>query len=272
MLNDAMKESVTSHSSKIVELPFDKIGIYYDLIYEDKDYVGEVDYVLDLIKRSGGTSDRILDLGCGTAKHAVAFAQRGCDVVGVDRSEAMLGLARERVRLADQTAKVQLRLGDVSQLRYNKTFDCVVSLFHIASYQVSDDSLFGYFQSASSAVKDGGLFLFDIWYGPAVVSTQPEIRVLRKQNSELELIRIAEPNHRSLESRVDIQYTAMIKAAGDSQFDCYGELHQMRYFGCRELKWLLNVHGFDLLHSESWVEGKTPSLETWSVTIVAKKR
>jgi len=44
---------------------------YYDLLYQDKDYVGEVKYVDNLIaKFSEGKSKTILDMGCGTGKHA----------------------------------------------------------------------------------------------------------------------------------------------------------------------------------------------------------
>ena len=71
----------------------------YDALYESKDYESECDLLLDVL-REGGDRDvrRILDLGCGTGSHALELAQRGLDVVGVDRSAEMTAIARREGR------------------------------------------------------------------------------------------------------------------------------------------------------------------------------
>ena len=59
---------------------------YYDLLYREKDYPGEVDYVDALIKKYAVNDARtILDLGCGTGGHAILLARKGYRVTGVDR-------------------------------------------------------------------------------------------------------------------------------------------------------------------------------------------
>ena len=50
---------------------------YYDLFYADKDYVAEVAFVRDIIQRHKPNARSILDLGCGSARHAVEFARAG---------------------------------------------------------------------------------------------------------------------------------------------------------------------------------------------------
>ena len=48
---------------------------YYDLLYSDKDYAGEVDYIIKLIKENSNEAKTLLDMGSGTGKQA-AFQQR----------------------------------------------------------------------------------------------------------------------------------------------------------------------------------------------------
>jgi SAM-dependent methyltransferase len=69
----------------------------YDALYRDKDYQSECD-LIERVFREYGTRPvhTILDLGCGTGNHAIPLAQRGYEVVGVDRSADMLEIAREK--------------------------------------------------------------------------------------------------------------------------------------------------------------------------------
>ena len=68
----------------------------YDLFYRDKDYAAESDLIECIFQTYGdGAIRSILDLvGCGTGNHAIPLAQRGYEVVGIDRSENMLDQAR----------------------------------------------------------------------------------------------------------------------------------------------------------------------------------
>ena len=70
---------------------------YYDLLYRDKDYLGETEFVERLIQRHSPGARRILELGCGTGIHAVMLAEKGYEVTGLDLSEGMLEVAAQRV-------------------------------------------------------------------------------------------------------------------------------------------------------------------------------
>lgn len=68
----------------------------YDLLHRDKDYAVEAAYVADRLKRHGVEAGAILDLGSGTGKHALELVRMGNDVLGVDRSDAMVRIANQR--------------------------------------------------------------------------------------------------------------------------------------------------------------------------------
>jgi len=59
---------------------------YYDVLYQDKDYAGEADFVLSCLVRRQGEPRTLLDLGCGTGRHGLEMARRGVSVTGVDMS------------------------------------------------------------------------------------------------------------------------------------------------------------------------------------------
>ena len=80
---------------------FENYAYYYDLLYSDKKYEEEVEYVNKLIQHFFTGAESLLELGCGTGVHAEYFAKCGYTVHGIDQSEAMLKLADERWKLLD---------------------------------------------------------------------------------------------------------------------------------------------------------------------------
>ncbi len=63
---------------------------YYALLYRDKDYVAEADYVAGLVKKYHPDAQSILELGFGTGIHASLLAEKGFTVYGIERSPETL--------------------------------------------------------------------------------------------------------------------------------------------------------------------------------------
>jgi len=82
----------------------------------------EVTFLIDVLGLAQG--DRVLDIGCGPGRHALALARRGFEVVGVDRSEEFVGLARE----AATGLPVTFEVLDVRDLAYEAEFDAAICL------------------------------------------------------------------------------------------------------------------------------------------------
>ncbi len=243
---------------------FDTYARYYDLLYRDKDYSGESEYVAAHIRKQAPKSKRILELGCGTGAHAEHLARMGYTVHGVDMSEAML--ARAEARKANLPPELAARLtfgvGDVRNVRMGEFYDIVISLFHVMSYQTTNTDLEAAFETASIHLKHGGLFLFDFWYGPAVLTQRPEVRVKRLEDDEIKVTRIAEPRMYVNENVVDVNYTVFIEAKLTGQVKQIKETHKMRYLFLPELQcygaWKLKGSG-----SYAWMTGNQLNVDTW---------
>lgn len=84
----------------------------------------EVRFLLELLDLPAGA--RVLDVGCGPGRHAVAFAEAGLAVTGVDVSRRFLQLAAERARAAGVPAA--FFEVDARQMPFDDEFDAVVSI------------------------------------------------------------------------------------------------------------------------------------------------
>jgi magnesium-protoporphyrin O-methyltransferase len=82
------------------------------------------------------TGQRVLDAGCGTGALAVEAARRGAQVVAIDHSPTLVGLARERIP-ADVQARVDFQAGDMLDPALGN-FDWVVAMDSIIHYQPTD--------------------------------------------------------------------------------------------------------------------------------------
>ena len=113
---------------------FDEIGKYYDLLYENKDYESEAEYLDLLLKRFSNQAQTVLELGCGTGKHAKYLFKKGYKIHGIDRSKSMIEIASKNKRgIYEQ--------GDILKINLEKEFDVIISLFHVFSYQTSNSSV-----------------------------------------------------------------------------------------------------------------------------------
>jgi SAM-dependent methyltransferase len=251
---------------------FDHYARYYDLLYRDKDYAAEADFVADLIRTHAPRAHTLLELGCGTGRHAELLARQAFATHGVDLSEGMLADAeRRRGNLSDELReRLAFSRGDVRGLRLGRQFDAVISLFHVMSYMTKPQDLERAFATARAHLAPGGIFLFDFWYGPAVLCDPPMVRVKRMFDDQLEVIRIAEPTLYPNENCVDVNYEVHIREKGTEMVNCLRERHRMRYLFLPEIRELLGRNGMEPLSFREWLTGKEPDCSTWNVTAVGR--
>jgi len=242
---------------------------YYDLLYQDKDYVAEVDYIDKLIINYSSKTKTILDLGCGTGKHDSLLCDKGYIVHGVDISQEMLDIAETRRK--DKENKLTFSHSDITQLNINKKFDSIVSLFHVMSYQNTNTALDKVFTGVKDHLNRDGLFIFDFWYGPAVLTDLPKTTIKRLEDENIKVTRIAESKLHPQLNTVDVNFDVFIENKKNNNSVEKKELHTMRYFFDTELEMLCDKYGFNIEAKYSWLNYEKPSFDTWNVVWVLKK-
>jgi SAM-dependent methyltransferase len=249
-----------------------KYAGYYDLIYQNKDYVSEVNYILSILSQSRTDLLSILELGCGTGRHAFILSDKGFQIDGIDLSNEMISIANEQLRKLPQeiASNIKFEQGDLRTIRMNKQYDVVISLFHVISYQTSNEDLSAAFATAKAHLKPGGIFLFDCWYGPGVLSDRPTTRVKRLDNSKLSIVRIAESVMFPNENLVDVNYQIIINDKDTLQDEHFYETHRMRYLFQPEVKLILEHNGLELVQYGEWGKDSLPNFSSWEVYFLSR--
>lgn len=250
----------------------DRFGLYaqyYDLLYKDKDYAEEANYVDDLIKQQTPSANKLLNLGCGTGKHDYELARLGYNLTGVDLSKEMADQAIANIP-ADIGNQLGFLTSDIGTLRLNTTFDAVISLFHVMSYQVTNKDLHEVIDTSYQHLEPGGLFIFDCWYGPGVLTDPPVVRKKKMSNDAINVTRLAEPILYSLENTVDVNYTILINLANSDEVTEIKETHKMRYLFVTEIELLIEKK-FKLLRVNDWLTHEKPGLNSWNAVFILQR-
>ena len=246
---------------------------YYNLFYKDKDYAGEAEHVQSLIQKHRPGAKDILDLGCGTGRHDFLLAEKGYEVTGVDRSKEMLSIANGQLASrVPRPPSTVFHQGDIRSIRLGTTFDIVVSLFHVISYQPANEDLLAAFATAREHLKPGGVFIFDGWYGPAVLTDRPVVRVKRLEDEAIAVTRIVEPVMHANDNLVDLHYEVQVRDKASGEVEDVREIHRMRYLFRPEVELLLQKTGMTLIETGEWMTGRPLGFDTWGGCFVAKKR
>lgn len=112
----------------------------------------------ELLAEFDANPDSILDLACGDGRFVSAMADRGHEVVGVDRSQEMVRRSRER---KDHDGSFEIRRGDMRDLDFDRQFDAVTCWYNSVNYLLEVDDLRACFRAVAEVLRDGGIFVFD---------------------------------------------------------------------------------------------------------------
>jgi SAM-dependent methyltransferase len=254
---------------------FKEYAKYYDLLYRTKDYAGEIDYVVRTLRQRRPDAQAVLEFGSGTGRHGRLLAAQGFKVFGVELSETMAAAAhaaRERdAALQAAGGSFDCMQGDIRNAKVDGTFDAVLALFHVVSYQTTNQDLIQTFENAARHLRSGGIFLFDVWHGPAVLTERPAVRIKRVEDDELHVTRLAEPELKTSENVVVVRYTMFAESKPAGQLAKFSEEHRMRYLFPVEIELLASRCGFAMESHEEFLTGNPINDRTWGVAYVLRK-
>ena len=167
-------------------------------------------------------------------------------------------------------AEISFSVADIRKYETVRKYDAVISLFHVMSYQNSNEDILHALISARKALELGGIFLFDVWYGPGVLSDKPAMRVKEVEDEKNRLIRIARPVMYDKENKVEVQYEVFVVNKKTNEIKTIQEVHSMRYFFRPELELLLQEAGFELMDNLDGQSLQETNYDSWTSYFIAK--
>ncbi|MBI4811602.1 MAG: class I SAM-dependent methyltransferase [Ignavibacteriales bacterium] len=136
---------------------YKELFINYARTYDKEPFtqgtIGEVDFIEKELNFD--KSKIILDIGCGTGRHAIELAKRGYKVTGIDLSESQLQRAREKAK--ENSVEVRFVCKDARNLNFKNEFDLVMMICEGAFPLMETDEMnFKILENASKALKTNG--------------------------------------------------------------------------------------------------------------------
>jgi len=169
-------------------------SLYIDL-YKHRD-VEEARQALDLfvsVCKTTPSSSLVLDLACGTGRHAFELSRRGYRVCAVDLSETLLAVAKKRKTMR-HTASLSLVRADMRALPFRQSFDAVVQLFTAFGYFTSDAENIDVVATVASVLHPGGWYMLDFLNADAVRNQLEPYTETRSNGFHITQIRRIENN------------------------------------------------------------------------------
>lgn len=217
---------------------YESLFTHYGKQYDNENFtqgtIGECDFIEREVARN--INVRILDIGCGTGRHAIELTKRGYTVTGVDLSESMLNRAKEKA--AAEGLTIDFLRHDARKLPFSGEFDLAIMLCEGGFPLMETDEMnFAIIKSAAAALKPNGLFIFTTLNGlfPLFHSVKDFLASATKEGNATYT-----NNSFDLMTFRDHNITTVTNDFGKKvELDC-----NERYYVPSEITWLLKSLGF----------------------------
>jgi len=257
--------------------PFGKYSEYYDLIYQDKDYEGECDFIEEAFRNfSSKPIKTILDAGCGTGGHSIPLVKRGYSVTGIDVSEVAVKIAKKKRKQSNSRStrlfEVNFYAMDIRLFQLNRTFDACICMFAVMNYLTGNEDIQSALRNIREHLEKDSLFIFDCWNGLAVLRILPSVTVKTVIGEDKKVIRIARPELDALRHLCRVNYH-LIVTRDNAIVDEIEETHVVRFLFPQEIAHYLEDANFELLKICPFLnlEGKVDE-NVWNIAIIARAR
>jgi SAM-dependent methyltransferase len=244
---------------------------YYDVIYADKPYAEEARFVAEAIGRHGTEGPwKVLDLACGSGRHAFEFATMGHSVTGVDFSHELLDLARAGAESRDLDVRFveqDIRALDID----GGPFDAVTCLFDSIGYLLTNDAIVEALDRARQHLAPHGAMAVEFLHAPAVLRHASPVRVRRLPTpDEGTLYRISEVALDTSRQIMHVDYELLDLDAAGTAVSHWTEAQDNRYFSLEEMRALFQGAGLTAEFVPAYDEVKTIDDRVWHVIALAQ--
>jgi len=137
---------------------YSSFAAVYDLFMDNVPYDEWAEYVKEVLKQYHIDKGIILELGCGTGAMTRRLAAMGYDMIGIDYSEEMLAIARER----DCDSGILYLCQDMREFELYGTVAAVFSVCGTMNYITSEEELLDVFRLVNNYLDPQGIFIFDL--------------------------------------------------------------------------------------------------------------
>ncbi len=260
------------------------MGAYQDFAYVYDEFMDETPYEdwcerTDRLIRKYGVSrpergakdlldsekNLVVDLGCGTGTLTELLYEKGYDMIGVDNSEDMLGIAMQKK--ADNGKEILYLLQDMRQLELYSTVGTVVSVCDSINYILEEEELLETFLLVNNYLYPGGLFIFDFNTDYKYREVIGDTTIAENRDS---CSFIWENYYNEEECLNEYDVTVFVQEEGEL-FRRFTETHVQRGYTTEQILGLLRQAGMQVVEVTDADTGEAVREQSERVLVVAKE-
>ena len=218
-----------------------------------------VKYIEKIFKNFKIKPNTMLDLACGTGIPTILFAKKGYQMIGIDRSPEML----EILKTKSKGYNIVVHQADIRNFSIPELVDSAICLYDSINYLLTEEDLIKCFQCVRIALKNNGLFIFDMntEYGLSVFwGTRETVREAGDVHSVW---------HNTYDNKTKIS-TLYLTCQVKGENRLFEEVHQERGYELPYIQQLLQKCGFSEVKSYHHGTFSPPTDLTVRVMIVAR--
>ncbi|MBR6386397.1 MAG: class I SAM-dependent methyltransferase [Ruminococcus sp.] len=248
-------------------MPYSVFARYYDELTANINYKKRAEYFHEIIKRFNVTDNNILlDLACGTGSISFEMSELGYDVIGVDNSDEMLGIALDKK--FDNNLNVQFLCQDMRSFEMFGTIGVTLCVLDSLNHLGSIDDVRKVFERTALFAEPDGLFIFDM-------NTEYKHKNILSQNIfiyETENVYCVwenELNEESLEVKINLEF---FEREENGLYSRSSESFSERAYSRESIERILKDTGFELLAEYGDDSFENPKEDTQRIIYVARNK
>ncbi|NLL71379.1 MAG: class I SAM-dependent methyltransferase [Epulopiscium sp.] len=238
----------------------------YDQFMEDIPYEKWGNYIQAIFKKHQYNPCSIAELGCGTGNMTEVMAQRGYEMIGIDLSEEMLMMAKEKA--IQRNTDILYILQDIREFELYGTVDCILSVCDTMNYILKEDELRQVFQLVNTYLNPGGLFIFDM-------NTEYKYEHILGSHifsdAKENMAYIWENNYDEEEQINEYAVNFFIQQEDSVLYERFEEIHYQKAYSIQKVSTFLSEVGLELVATYDAFTFQPPSKDSERIYFIAKE-
>ena len=243
---------------------YESFARVYDELMDNVPYGEWAEFYVDILKKYGAAEGLVCELGCGTGNMTELFAQKGYDMIGIDNSEDMLLIAREKT--AQEQGILYLQQ-DMREFELYGTVRACVSVCDCVNYVLDEEELVEVFRLVNNYLDPKGVFAFDFnttyKYEQVIGDT-----VIAENREDCSFIW---ENFYDGEEQINEYDLTIFVRQEDEKYEKFTETHLQRGYTLEQMKDMLSRSGLVFVEAIDMDTKKAPTKESERICIVARE-
>ena len=241
---------------------------YYDQFFNiENEAPKHIECMKKTLGNSWNTINNVLDIGCGTGKHANILSTMGKNVTGLDLSEDMIAFATEHHSNPNCTFLVD----NMCKHQSEQLYDMAYAMSHVIGYQLNNQDLEDFLKAVYNSLAKDGCFYFNFYHEAGLYNSEQSARRNFVKGSDVNITRFSNASINAMENCLDLEYFYLIEKNNSDEVTEIAISEKMRFFSVLELKYYLEKIGFKVEKVVDFRTNENLDKKHWNAVILARK-